>query len=433
MVTQQFPQAISRTSSRRLRRALGLGVLALALPAGAALSIPSDGSDGALTITANTTIDLSQAVTGTWDASNAANAGKGIYDAAKWAVVFKYTEITVAAGATVTFTNHPSRAPVVWLVSGNATIAGTVSLSGASYGASPVLAEPGPGGFRGGMAFYSAGVTGGAGLGPGGGTLGTDSRGHGAGHASTLGTTTGPVYGNPSLLPLVGGSGGGGDGNSTPAGGGAGGGALLLACGGTLTLSGAIRANGGAGRDYWQTDSFTGGGSGGGIRLVASTLTGSGVIEALGGGGYTAGGVGRVRIERVTNEGAAQVVPDPSVVALADGSTPVIWPPDDGPQVRIVSIGGEAVPADPRASFGAAGADATIAQTSSTAVVVETTNVEEAAQVFVRVTPRANGNYSRVQATSHEVVTADPLVIRWTATVPVLAGYSAVQVHVVRP
>jgi hypothetical protein len=44
----------------------------------AALNIPSDGSDGDLVITENTVIDLSQAVTGNWDANNTANAGKGI-------------------------------------------------------------------------------------------------------------------------------------------------------------------------------------------------------------------------------------------------------------------------------------------------------------------------------------------------------------------
>ena len=94
----------------------------------AALNIPSDGSDGALVITANTVIDLSQAVTGNWDANNSANAGKGIYDSSKWAVVFKYSSVTIQGGATVTFKNHASRAPVVWLVQGDVTINGTVSL-----------------------------------------------------------------------------------------------------------------------------------------------------------------------------------------------------------------------------------------------------------------------------------------------------------------
>jgi hypothetical protein len=42
-----------------------------------AITIPAaDDSDGALNITADTVIDLSQALTGAWDASNTANAGK---------------------------------------------------------------------------------------------------------------------------------------------------------------------------------------------------------------------------------------------------------------------------------------------------------------------------------------------------------------------
>jgi len=207
-----------------------------------------------------------------------------------------------------------------------------------------------------------------------------------------------------------------------------------VACAGTLTVAGAISANGGLGAyDNWNSGLTGASGSGGGIRLLAGTLVGNGVIEAIGGTGRNPGGLGRVRIERVVNEGNPVVTPDPSVVALADGSSPVLWPPSDAPTVRIVTIGGETVPADPRAQFGAAGADTTIAQTSTTPVVVETTNVEEAAQVFIRVTPRSNATFTRTQASSHEVVSPDPLVIRWTANVPVQAGYSAVQVHVVRP
>ena len=126
------------------------------LVAQAQLTIPgADGSDGALVIDVNTTIDLSQAVNGDgttvkWDTANTANAGKGIYDPLKWAIVFKYSSVSVAAGATVSFTNHPSRAPVVWLVSGNVTIEGAVSLNGSNAKAPPALSNPGPGGFRGG-------------------------------------------------------------------------------------------------------------------------------------------------------------------------------------------------------------------------------------------------------------------------------------------
>jgi hypothetical protein len=104
---------------------------ALLLPTQAAIVVPgANGSDGALNITQDTVIDLSKATTGTWDDNNSANAGNGVYDPEKWAVVFKYTSVNVLAGKKLTFKNHATRAPVVWLVSGNVTIGGTVDLSG---------------------------------------------------------------------------------------------------------------------------------------------------------------------------------------------------------------------------------------------------------------------------------------------------------------
>ena len=115
----------------------------------AQIGVPSDGSDGALNITTNTVLDLSQAVTGSWSANNSAHAGLGIYDPTVWAVVFKYSSVTIASNATVTFNNHPSTAPVVWLVTGNVTINGTVSLNGEDIAPIPLLAVPGPGGYRG--------------------------------------------------------------------------------------------------------------------------------------------------------------------------------------------------------------------------------------------------------------------------------------------
>ncbi|MEO7676561.1 MAG: hypothetical protein ABIV39_07360, partial [Verrucomicrobiota bacterium] len=128
-----------------------MSALVLTRPLFAQLIIPSDGSDGALNITTSTNIDLSRAVTGAWDANNTTNVGKGIYDVSKWAVVFKYSSVNIAAGATVTFKNHASRAPVVWLVQSNVNIAGTLSLDGErGLTQSANLVEGGPGGFRGG-------------------------------------------------------------------------------------------------------------------------------------------------------------------------------------------------------------------------------------------------------------------------------------------
>jgi hypothetical protein len=82
-----------------------LSAILLNLSAGfGAIVIPgADGSDGVLNITSNTVIDLSRAITGNWDASNTNNAGKGIYDSNKWAVVFKYSDVVLAAGVAVAF------------------------------------------------------------------------------------------------------------------------------------------------------------------------------------------------------------------------------------------------------------------------------------------------------------------------------------------
>jgi hypothetical protein len=122
-----------------------------------------------------------------------------------------------------------------------------------------------------------------------------------------------------------------------------------------------------------------------------------------------------------------------SVVVLPSGTAPLIWMPANGPTVRIVSIGGNSAPADPRAGFGAIGADVVLPRVSSTTVVLETANVEQASVVTVRATPRSNGNFSEAPASVTEVISQDPLVARWTANVPVQDGYSAIQVKVVRP
>ena len=174
-----------------------LAVLGSFTSAFAQLSIPdANGSDGPLNATA-TPIDLSQAIAGDalFYSNSGGNVGKGVYDAARWVVVYKYSSVNVPVGITVTFLNHPSNAPVVWLVQGNVTIAGTVSVNGKNGVLGPLVnpTDGGPGGFRGGAGGPQGGGTG---LGPGG----------GAGpNASGIFNTS---YGNPEILPLIGGSGG---------------------------------------------------------------------------------------------------------------------------------------------------------------------------------------------------------------------------------
>lgn len=263
----------------------------------------------------------------------------------------------------------------------------------------------------------------------------------GAGYAGSYGSqgNNGPLpYGNPSVIPLVGGSGGAGNntreqGYAPNFGGGAGGGALAILAASRFLVNGSISANGGSASKYnnaWDG----GGGSGGAIRLVCEELTGTGRVNALGGHSLIyPGGLGRICIERAVVEGDLTVYPDPRVVTIATGSTPLVWLPDNGPSVRVVSIGGNPAPADPRAGFGAVGADVVLPWVSATTVVIETTNVEQASVVTARYTPRANGNFLEAKAGVPEVISEDPLVLRWTANIAVQDGYGAIQVKVVRP
>jgi len=408
-------------------------ITAMAPSSFAQIIVPSDGSDGALNIISNTVIDLSQAVAGSWSANNSANAGSGIYDPTVWAVVFKYSSVTIASNATVTFNNHPSTAPVVWLVSGNATINGTVSVNGQDIAPIPLLAVPGPGGYRGGSGYIGGGAGNGAGFGPGAVNAsnyyvyGEGNYGQSIGFNGFVGS---PPYGNPSLIPLLGGSGGYGINDSW--GGAAGGGAMLIACANTLTLGGTVQANGGNYTENWVGWDVAG--SGGGIRLVANQLAGSGMVTCYGGSGnWLTGGFGRIRIERVTDNSNFQIVPDPSLLPLTNGATPIIWMPSTGPAVAIETIGGLPAPADPRASFGALGPDVTLPLVTNTTVTVLTTNVEAQSVVTVRVTPRSSGGLIDTVASVDQTLSSSPLVIRWIANVPTYSGYQSMIVHVVRP
>lgn len=331
-------------------------------PCFAQLNIPSDGSDGALNITSDTIIDLGLARTAAWDANNSTDAGKGVYDVSKWAVVFKYSSVNIAAGATVTFKNHPSRCPVVWLVQSNVTVSGVLSLDG-ERGLTQLanLVEGGPGGFRGG-ARGDTGLSISAGFGPGG-----IFNYHGR-----FGAQFPQSYGSDALVPLIGGSGGAGNGAWN---GGGGGGAILVAAGSVISISGYITANGGDGPNAY-------GGSGGAIRLVADQLLGNGYVRALSGQGDQPG---RIRIEANTFSQNLSMNP----LAQPVSPTPVvIWPATNAPTVRVVSVSGIQSPNDPRTVLENNPADLSISSTNAVTILVETQNFPTNGTVRVFVKPR---------------------------------------------
>ncbi len=382
---------------RRLRALLALGLAALAPCLCAQITIPgADGSDGALNITVSTNIDLSRAVTGVWDANNAANAGKGIYDPAKWAVVFKYSSVNIAVGATVTFSNHPSRAPVVWLVSGNVTIAGVVNLDGAAGGfGTASLPDGGPGGFRGGARSQN-GLGASSGFGPGGGAESAFGQ-YGAGQLLS--------YGNAQIVPLIGGSGGAGTGNN----GGGGGGAFLIAASGVISLSGTVSAKGGV-SGY--------NGSGGAVRLVADQILGTGRIDATG------VNVGRIRLEANVVSQSLDVAP------ITQGVSPnpvVLWPATNAPTVRVVSVFGQNAPSDPRSILENNPADVNVATTNSATVLLETKNFPPTGVVKVFVKPR-----NAVQTTYQAAwVSGTTNVSTWQVQHVFLPGYAVIQARAV--
>jgi hypothetical protein len=383
----------------------------------------ADGSDGAFNPTSNYEVDLSLAPDGTWNGTNQSPT-HGVYDPEKWAVVFRYASVNIPSNVTVTFKNHPSRAPVVWLVTGNATIAGIVNLDGKCDG-TMAIQEAGPGGFRGGRGHGGAANPGSGGFGPGGGRF----VGYGGcGSYGTLGAAnSGPVYGNPRVLPMLGGSGGSAYSGSN-IGGTAGGGGILIVATGSVSLTGGtskgVFARGANGGNYAET------GSGGAIRIVADTATGNGLLRAN--ALTSAGGVGRIRVE--ANTVSLSDPGDPAYTTGLPGSTAVVWPDATVPAVQVVSVGAASVPVDPRASFDFPLADVSLADPAAQTVVLEARNVPIGPNpprwnVVVRVAPKSGQDFT-VNAT---YVSGDTNLSTWYAHVTLPNGFSAIQVRAYAP
>jgi plastocyanin len=364
-------------------------LLAGAVAASATLNVSSDGSDGALNVTtANKVIDLRLATSGTWNQNNAANTGNGVYDRDKRAVIFKFSSVNIAAGRTVTFINHPMRVPVVWLVSGNVTIAGTLSLSG-SYSGGVYYGEPGPGGFRGGPQSWSS-----VGLGMGGGVSANGGK-----YATAS-------YGNPTCIPLIGGSGGGG--RNINSSGGGGGGAILIASGEIVTVTGTIQSNSAS---NWAE------GSSGAIRVIADTITGSGTISAS--------NDGRIRLEANTVTGS--FFTNPQTAPVLPTIPPTLWPSDTHPTVKIVSIDGVSAPtyATDADMDTQADVDITKAANQASTITLRTKNFPTNGNVKVR----AAGKYSTTAILSPAAtyLGSDAFGDNWQVSVTLPEGFTCLQ------
>lgn len=370
------------------------GLLVLPLPA--QFDSGSNEEDGALNITTNTVLDLQE---------------DGVHN---------YTTINVASGATLTFNRNNRNTPVIFLASGDVTIAGTINVRGADglsdgsiTNAQPGNeAQPGPGGYPGGLGGVPV-ANGGTGIGtsgggPGGGQAADDPSpnpdnlgraGNGGSHFSQGGQGDGnpnpppPTYGDRQLLTLSGGSGGAG-GNMYTTGvssrrgqaGGAGGGAILIASSTSITVGGTINADGGNGHGGFSDGAGggsrgSGGGAGGAIRLISNVINVSGNLYARGGGGRVGGGRGAIWLEAIDLNVTVDSSPPfstrlPSIVTFEEAEIPTI---------EIVSIAGEAVPDPPAGST--ATPDVIIPDTTENPVeiLIQTENVPDGAVVNLRI------------------------------------------------
>lgn len=405
----------------------------------------ADGSDGALNITANMTIDLQQAPAAAWDAANPnPNMGTGVYDGTQWAVVFRYSSVTIAQGATVRFTNRVCTAPVVWLVSGSVTINGTIILDGQSGSGNPI-ANPGPGGFASGRAYVSGLDPGSAGFGPGGGNFDWATNHWGAAsHATPGGGLSGPTYGGNRIIPLMGGSGGTvlsrGDGSQggfcqygcgatlNP---GAGGGAMLIACVSSITFgsAGQIYARGGDSTGGCCNSAIRGsGGSGGAIRLVANVVTGpvnTVLMHARGGdnasSGYP-GGDGRIRVEANTTPFQFNSA-EPEPGFGLPGPTAKLWPDTMAPSIKITSVAGTTVPTDPCGGFTFGTHDVIATSIPMTHVLIETRNVAPTSLVKLRIV-RVSGSDTVLNATFQS---GSQTLATWNVDVTLPSNFSVLQ------
>jgi len=323
-----------------------------------------DGSDGALTISSNTTeAPIDSACTGTaaayaltatntsfatgqkilihqsrgtgagkWERNEIASYTAGtitLADAltnsytsgAQVRVLKEYTNVTINTGITYTTKawNGTVGGILAFLASGTVTVTGTITASGCGY-------RGGAGVTGGGNAYQGEGTSGAGGIvyqdnngnggGGGGGPSSGDGGGGGGGNGAwgSTGSYVGSGYGGPGgesvgtadLTTMVFGGGGGGGYNDADSGtgsGGTGGGAIFIT-GATTTVAGYIKSLGG---DGGSGNGSGGGGAGGSILINAQTATlGTTLVTATGGSGGSSspaggsGGTGRIHLNYYT-------------------------------------------------------------------------------------------------------------------------------------
>jgi hypothetical protein len=226
------------------------------------------------------------------------------------AALYVFDSLTIVQSAALRFTGT---LPIIVVAQSTANIQGQILVNGqANFGAGPggfSGANPGPGiGGNGVSPAYANSASGGGsycGLGGTGGAFPPPSAPGGA------------TYGDPTLVPLIGGSAGGSNLSASGNTGGPGGGAIEIIAGQSITIGafGAINAGGGGGGGY---NFGGGGGAGGGILLNAPTVVVAGFVAANGGGGGEQEGLGA---SGVGADATANAQPAPGYAGFGGGGS----------------------------------------------------------------------------------------------------------------
>lgn len=288
--------------------------------------------------------------------------------------VLNYKRVEIAEGGSVTFLKNALNTPVTLLAQQEVIITGDIDVSGTN----PSGTDPGrggPGGFDGGRGAVG-GLPPGPGKGPGGAKPGNSYDGGSGAYADRgdagggRNDTAGDVYGDPLLLPIIGGSGGGGRFDCF-CGGGGGGGGILIASSGRISLPTAghgVLARGGS--------SYYNAGSGGGIRLVAPLIEGIGLLS-VGGGDH--GASGRIRLDSPdTSKANLNLIGVWTVGSLMLTKLPV------EPKLNLLKVGDRDIPQDAPGTVSVVFANGTPAQRD---VVVQVKDFGSVVPIRVALTP----------------------------------------------
>ena len=219
---------------------------------------------------------------------------------------------------------------------GGGAFPGTPFVGTGTAGSGPAGGQPG----------IDSGLVGGAFTDPvGGGGGGGNATAGSAGGLRNAGGPSASGAGGPAVVPCRGGSGGGGGGgdiddaviatnNDGGGGGGGGGGDVVILSNASITINGALRANGGAGGTSTGNGGGGGGGAGGAIEIQAPTVTINGLVQAIGGSGGLAtqtncgcsaggaGGDGCIVIGGVSITAGGTLTPPPTTTSLSLILTP---------------------------------------------------------------------------------------------------------------